>query len=65
MNTIKYMLYADDTPIMPYDSLEQAQRNAADFIRRGCKAKIESLAAPAPTHTWTYDTDNGGWVHSF
>jgi hypothetical protein len=58
-----FLLYIDDKPIMVFETLEEAQNRARDFIEQGNAVRVESFIAPAPSKIWHFDKDVHAWVH--
>ncbi len=57
---IMYMLYINDRPQAPVNSLEEAKQLAAQHIEQSLK--IVCSAAPAASQIWTYDPLKKDWV---
>jgi hypothetical protein len=60
----KFCLYADDIPVGIFDTLDEAQSRASEFIRQGSAVRIDCDNAPAPSVVWRFDTEVDAWVHS-
>ncbi len=57
-----YMLYINDKPEAPVNSLKEAQHSAAPHMLNKPSLRIESFVAPAQSQTWIYDHQIKDWV---
>lgn len=59
---MSYMIYIDDKPTIPQNSLDEAKQLAGQYIANRPSLRIESFVAPAPSQVWIYDYQIDDWV---
>jgi len=64
MLRVKFLLEENGKPVNVFDTLQGAKDEGAKLTGRGTSLLITSMAAPAPSMGWRYDSEVVDWVQT-
>ena len=64
MIDIKFLLEEEGKPVGVFDTLQSAKSEGEKLTGRGTPLLITSMAAPAPSTGWRYDSEVADWVQT-
>lgn len=59
---VAYVLSVDGHEKWAFDTLEEAQDSASEFMASGLPLSIRCYEAPAPSRAWRYDYPISAWA---